>query len=102
MISASPELTPVASPVALTVAMVSSVLDQVNTVPGIATSDASYATAVNCWVAPSMTVAVAGVTTTVSTTAGGSSSSLQMPKLFALGPVQIPLPLRLSEVTGEI
>src|SRR5688500_20068780 len=93
----SPVLTHVARPLELTVAIASSSLDHVKVALGIATSAASYATAVNCWVAPSITVAVSGVKTTFATTAGGRPSSLQVPKLCARGALHVPAPALLSE-----
>src|SRR5688500_10322627 len=93
----SPVLTHVARPLELTVAIASSSLDHVKVALGLAASATSSATAVNCWVAPSITVAVSGVKTTFATTAGGRSSSLQVPKLCALGPLHVPAPSLLSE-----
>src|SRR5687767_11409417 len=97
-ISTSPELCPVARPDALTVAIASSLLDHVNATPGTGACALSNAVASNCCVAPSMTVALAGVISTLATSAG-SSLSLQTLNELAIGPVHTlsPAPLRCSD-----
>src|SRR5262249_13767756 len=83
LIVASPVVTPVARPAAFTVAASTAVLDHANVVPGIGLFDASNAVAVNCCVAPTVVVAVAGATTMLATGCGGvSSASLQAPKVL--------------------
>src|SRR5262245_47300904 len=63
--------------------MSTALLDHVNAVPGIGLFDASSAVAVNCCVAPTEVVAVAGATTMLATGCGGvSSASLQAPKVL--------------------
>src|SRR5215208_7762209 len=94
-IDAVPTLTPLASPVALTVATVSLRLVQVNVAPGMVAPAESLAVAVNCWVPPWMIVAPSGEIVTLATAPGGMS--LQTPKLFADGPLQTPEPLRFSD-----
>src|SRR6185503_4084828 len=78
-----------------------SLVDQLKVVPGTGALAASNAAAENCWVAPWVTVALAGVTTTDVTTCGGgvTSSSLQAPKVFCLGSLHelSALALRCSE-----
>src|SRR5215218_2738598 len=101
VICASPGATPVAIPFAVTVAMAGSLLDQVNTTPPTGWLEASNAVAVNACVAPCTTVALAGVTVTLATSAGGGPSlSLQLPNVFVAGPLQTPAPFRESDVTG--
>src|SRR4026208_530061 len=94
-IEAVPADTAVASPVALTVATASFRLDQVKVASGIVASTESFATAVNCCVPPSMIVAPSGEMVTLATEPGGMS--LQMPKLFAEGPLHTPEPLRFND-----
>src|SRR5258706_379548 len=104
-IPASPAATPVARPLAFTPATAGSVTLQVNTTPAIGAFPASRAVAVNVCVAPVTIVAEAGATVTGTTVGGGggASLSLQAPKVFATGLVQVPSPCRWREVpTGSV
>src|SRR5262245_60397818 len=80
MIVTSPGDTPVARPDALTVAMEGLLLLQLMVAYGFAWCDASKATPVNCWVAPTRIDTDAGVTSTLAT-GGGTTWSCAVPTL---------------------
>jgi hypothetical protein len=77
--------------------MAGSLLLHVNVVPGTGCAAASNAAAPKIWDPPTNTLAEAGVTVTVATTAGGRSWSLHAPKVLAAGPLQTPAPFRESD-----
>ena len=100
VIVASPVATPVATPPAFTVAIVASLVVQVKVTPEIGCWLASNAAAVNAWVPPTMIVALAGDTVTLATTGGGGAvpSSLHAPNVLSIGPAQVPVLLRCSDL----
>ena len=93
-----PTATPVTMPAAVTVATSGSRLVHVNAAETGASS-ASNAAAASATVAPTVKVAVLGVTSTRATTSGSSFSvpSLHAPKVAAAGASQVPAGFRCSE-----
>ena len=84
MMSAVPASSAVATPAAFTVAMAGALLAQVKVMPGITWPFSSRACAMYCCVAPMSKEAVAGITVTDATSAGGGGGplSLQAPNVF--------------------
>src|SRR4051812_48611342 len=74
VIVASPAAWPDANPVCVTDATPVGFVDHVNDVPAIGLFEASNAVAVYCCVPPTVTVALAGKTTTLATGTGGVTS----------------------------
>src|SRR5262245_36008735 len=99
VIVASPAATPVATPAPFTVAVAVLLLVHVNTTPATGCPPASSAVAVNACDAPALIVALAGATVTVTTSLGGVvSPSLHAPNVLSIGPLQVPAPLRCSDL----
>src|SRR5262245_49120710 len=99
VIVVSPAATPVATPVAFTVAVAVLLLVHVDTTAGTVCPPASAAVAVTARVAPALIVALAGATVTVATSAGGVvSPSLHVPNVLSIGALQVPAPLRCSDL----
>ena len=94
-----PGETPVATPFALTLATVGALLDQLKPTPLIGWLAASKALAAKARVLPWTTIAVAGASVTLATSAvgGGSSASLQAPNVAGMGPAHTPAPSRCRE-----
>ena len=78
VIVAVPATWPVTSPVALTVATVGVLLDQLIARPGSGVPFASFAVAVSCTVLPASTEAAAGATSTAATGTGGVLAEIVM------------------------
>jgi len=81
VIVAVPTTSPVTSPVPVTLATLSALLAHVTVRPVKVLPLASLRIAVNCWVAPTTTLAVAGLTVTVATGAGAPAAVVPLATL---------------------
>jgi len=91
VIVAAPAISPVASPVPDTVATGSALELQVTTRPLSKFPLASFRVAVNCWVPPTVTLTLAGLTATDATGAGdgGAIVTAALPLIVPLGSVAV-------------
>ena len=105
MMSAAPSATPVARPEALTVAIKVAVLVQTMVAREIGWLAASAAVAANSCEAPTAIEAPLGAIVTLATIAGGVTgpSSLHVPKVAVIGPLQVSLASRCNDdPAGEV